>query len=155
VSNPEDVKALIASGSTDILVHFGDENFLTRYKLFEENLPQWKAQYPKLASVDTRYENQMVLEMTPGTAVPVADAGATDSTAAKTDDAKTAAAAAPASAPAAPAKPLAAAKAPVVKPVTKPLTKAEADKKRIAAELAAARKPPAIKKPSTGQAVTQ
>jgi cell division protein FtsQ len=71
VSNPEDVKALIASGSTDILVHFGDENFLARYKMFEQNLPQWKTQYPKLASVDTRYENQVVLEMEKGTPVPV------------------------------------------------------------------------------------
>lgn len=61
VSNPEDVKALI--GSPDILVHFGDENFLQRYKLFEQNLPQWKTQYPKLAAVDARYEHQLVLEM--------------------------------------------------------------------------------------------
>ncbi|HEY4355521.1 MAG TPA: FtsQ-type POTRA domain-containing protein [Acidobacteriaceae bacterium] len=61
VSNPEDVKALI--GSPDILVHFGDENFLQRFKLFEQNLPQWKTQYPKLAAVDARYEHQLVLEM--------------------------------------------------------------------------------------------
>ena len=42
VSSPEDVKALIPSGSTDILVHFGDEDFLTRYRHFQEHLPEWK-----------------------------------------------------------------------------------------------------------------
>ncbi len=72
VSNPEDLKALIASGGSDILVHFGDENFLERYKLFQEHLPMWKQTYPKLAAVDTRYEHQMVLEMAQGTDAPLA-----------------------------------------------------------------------------------
>jgi cell division protein FtsQ len=78
VSNPEDVKALIPSGSADILVHFGDRDFLDRYRKFEENLPKWKTDYPKLASADMRYERQVVLEMQPGSAVPVSQApGAT------------------------------------------------------------------------------
>lgn len=72
VSNPEDVKAIVASGSTDLLVHFGDEDFLQRYRLFQEHLPAWKQQYPKLAAVDTRYEHQMVLEMAQGVAAPLA-----------------------------------------------------------------------------------
>jgi cell division protein FtsQ len=63
VSDPEDVKALITSGSSDILVHFGQEQFLKRYQEFEEHLPEWKQQYPKLASADVRYEGQIVLEM--------------------------------------------------------------------------------------------
>jgi cell division protein FtsQ len=71
VSNPEDVKAVVTSGSSDILVHFGDENFLQRYREFEQHLPEWKQQYPKLASADMRYERQVVLEMQPGTGVPV------------------------------------------------------------------------------------
>ncbi|HZL26834.1 MAG TPA: FtsQ-type POTRA domain-containing protein [Acidobacteriaceae bacterium] len=70
VSSPEDVKALIPSGSTDILVHFGDEDFLQRYRHFEEHLPEWKQQYPKFASADMRYDRQVVLEMAPGTNVP-------------------------------------------------------------------------------------
>lgn len=73
LSNPEDVKALIPSGGADILVHFGEEDFLTRYKKFQQNLPGWKSQYPKLASVDMRYERQVVLEMQPGAAVPVSE----------------------------------------------------------------------------------
>jgi cell division protein FtsQ len=63
VSDPEDVKALITSGSSDILVHFGEEQFLKRYKEFEEHLPEWRQAYPKLASADMRYEGQIVLEM--------------------------------------------------------------------------------------------
>jgi cell division protein FtsQ len=63
VTDPEDVKALVTSGSSDILVHFGQEQFLKRYQEFEEHLPEWKQQYPKLASADMRYEGQIVLEM--------------------------------------------------------------------------------------------
>ena len=70
LSSPEDVKALIPSDKTDILVHFGDDDFLARYQRYKERLPEWTAQYPKLASVDMRYERQVVLEMSKGSAVP-------------------------------------------------------------------------------------
>jgi len=76
VSNPEDVKAVVSSNGSDILVHFGDEDFLHRYQEFEQHLPEWKAQYPKLAAADMRYERQVVLEMQPGTGVPVSADGA-------------------------------------------------------------------------------
>lgn len=75
VSNPEDVKALIPEGGADVLVHFGDADYLKRYRAFAEHLPEWRTQYPKLWSVDMRYERQVVLEMQPGTAVPLAGAG--------------------------------------------------------------------------------
>lgn len=67
VTNPEDVKALVTSDGADILVHFGDEDFLHRYQEFERHLPEWRTQYPRLASADMRYERQVVLEMQPGT----------------------------------------------------------------------------------------
>ncbi len=87
VSNPEDVKALIASGGLDLLVHFGDEDFLTRYKLFEQHLPEWKTQYPKLASADMRYGDQVVLEMQGGAAPPLSGAdGSGDTPGAETPD---------------------------------------------------------------------
>jgi cell division protein FtsQ len=63
VSDPEDVKALVTSGSSDVMVHFGQEEFLKRYQEFEQHLQEWKLQYPKLASADMRYEGQIVLEM--------------------------------------------------------------------------------------------
>jgi cell division protein FtsQ len=78
LSNPEDVKALIPDHSMDILVHFGDTDFLDRYRRFEQHLPEWRTVYPKLSSVDMRYERQVVLEMQPGASVPVAgDSGTT------------------------------------------------------------------------------
>jgi cell division protein FtsQ len=76
LSNPEDVRALIPDHSSEVLVHFGEDNFLDRYKKFEEHLPEWKAQYPRLVSVDMRYDQQVVLQMQPGSAVPVSGAPA-------------------------------------------------------------------------------
>ena len=82
LSNPEDVKAVIpdmsrsADHPLDILVHFGNDKYLDRYRKYQEHLPEWRAQYPKLASVDMRYERQVVLEMQPGSTVPVAGNGA-------------------------------------------------------------------------------
>jgi cell division protein FtsQ len=123
VSNPEDVKALIASGNSDVLVHFGDEAFLSRYREFEQHLPEWKQQYPKLASADMRYEGQIVLEMKGGAAAGAAPAAATADDAVA-DAAATEAAPAPVvAAVAAPVK----AKA-VVKTPAKPGAKAKAVK---------------------------
>jgi cell division protein FtsQ len=92
VSNPEDVKAILpdsasssadtesgadmASGGADVLVHFGDGRFLERYREYEQHLAAWRAQYPRLASVDLRYERQVVLEMQPGAATAVGAAAA-------------------------------------------------------------------------------
>ncbi len=72
LSSPEDVKALIPDGTSDVLVHFGEDNFLHRYDLYQKSLPGWREKFPKLASADMRYERQVVLEMQPGSAVPVA-----------------------------------------------------------------------------------
>jgi cell division protein FtsQ len=78
VSNPEDVKAIIpdaGSSGADILVHFGEEKYLERYHQYQAHLAEWRAQYPKLASVDMRYEQQVVLQMQTGTAAanPIAN----------------------------------------------------------------------------------
>ncbi len=71
LSNPEDVKALVPSGASDILVHFGESDFLHRYEIYEKHLPEWKGANPRLASVDMRYEHQVVLEMSKPTVVEV------------------------------------------------------------------------------------
>lgn len=65
LSNPEDVKALIPEGPADILVHFGETDFLARYRRFEAHLHEWLTDHPRLASVDMRYQRQVVLEMKP------------------------------------------------------------------------------------------
>lgn len=76
VSNPEDVKAVIPDSGADILVHFGEEKYLERYRQYEAHLAEWRAQYPKLASVDMRYEKQVVLEMQKDAPAPVASTAA-------------------------------------------------------------------------------
>ncbi len=80
LSDPEDVRALIPDGSAEVLVHFGDSDFLDRYDKYKEHLTEWKTQYPRLASVDMRYDRQVVLEMQPGSGVPVPGGGAAGAT---------------------------------------------------------------------------
>jgi len=74
LSDPEDVKALIPDTSLEILVHFGDQDFLARYQNYKSHLDEWRQQYPNLASVDMRYNGQAVLGMKPGTNGAPADA---------------------------------------------------------------------------------
>jgi cell division protein FtsQ len=71
LSDPEDVRALIPEEHSEVLVHFGDSDFLDRYEKYKAHLAEWRMQYPKLTSVDMRYDRQVVLEMQPGSAVPV------------------------------------------------------------------------------------
>lgn len=83
VSNPEDVKAIIpdaGSASAEVLVHFGEEKFLERYHQYEAHLAEWRTQYPKLASVDMRYEQQVVLEMQQGASTQSAELAAASAT---------------------------------------------------------------------------
>jgi cell division protein FtsQ len=63
LSDPEDVKALVPSAGSDILVHFGEDDFLRRYQVYSQHVAEWKTTNPRLASVDMRYEHQVVLEM--------------------------------------------------------------------------------------------
>ena len=63
LSDPEDVKATVPSGGTDLLLYFGQEDFLARWRNYQQHIAQWRAQYPNLASVDLRYEREVVLKM--------------------------------------------------------------------------------------------
>ena len=90
LSSPEDVKALIPDDSSaakgEVLVHFGESDFLERYNKYKAHLGEWRAQYPNLSSVDMRYDRQAVLEMARGSAVPVS--GTQGPTTAKDDAGK-------------------------------------------------------------------
>ena len=66
LTNPEDARVLMPEQGADILAHFGDEQFLTRYQRYKAHIAEWRQQYPRLAAVDLRYEQQVVLEMAPG-----------------------------------------------------------------------------------------
>jgi len=54
---------LMPEQGADILAHFGDQQFLTRYQRFQAHIAEWRQQYPRLASVDLRYDRQVVLQM--------------------------------------------------------------------------------------------
>jgi len=68
LSDPEDVRATLPAGAADMLLHFGDEKFLARYHTYQAHLAEWQQQYPHLASVDLRYDTQVVLKMADGKA---------------------------------------------------------------------------------------
>jgi cell division protein FtsQ len=62
----EDVRALMPEQGTDILAHFGEDHFLERFQRYKAHIAEWRQQYPKLAEVDLRYDQQVVLQMTGG-----------------------------------------------------------------------------------------
>jgi cell division protein FtsQ len=79
ISDPEDVQGLVSSNKSDILLHFGEDNFLNRWREYQSHLAEWKQQYPNLAAVDLRYDRQVVLKMadkTPSDAVSSPSANA-------------------------------------------------------------------------------
>jgi cell division protein FtsQ len=66
LTDPEDARVLMPEQGTDILAHFGEDHFLERYQRFQAHIAEWRQQYPHLASVDLRYDNQVVLQMASG-----------------------------------------------------------------------------------------
>ena len=64
-----DAKVLMPEQGGDILAHFGEDQFLERYQRYKAHIGEWRQQYPKLAAVDLRYEQKVVLEMAAGTNV--------------------------------------------------------------------------------------
>jgi len=66
MTDPEDARVLMPEQGADILAHFGEDHFLERYQRYRAHIGEWRQQYPKLAEVDLRYEQQVVLQMMPG-----------------------------------------------------------------------------------------
>ncbi len=66
LTDPEDARVLMPEQGGDILAHFGEDHFLERYERYQAHIAEWRQQYPHLASVDLRYENQVVLQMASG-----------------------------------------------------------------------------------------
>lgn len=64
--DPEDARVLMPEQGTDILAHFGEDHFLERFQRYKAHIGEWRQQYPKLAEVDLRYDQQVVLQMTDG-----------------------------------------------------------------------------------------
>ena len=66
LTDPEDARVLMPEPGGDILAHFGEARFLDRYQRYKEHIAEWRQQYPKLVSVDLRYDQQVVLKVAPG-----------------------------------------------------------------------------------------
>ena len=76
LTDPEDARVFMPEQGGDILAHFGEDHFLERYQRYKAHIAEWRQQYPKLAAVDLRYDQQVVLEMARGTNAVEAVAGA-------------------------------------------------------------------------------
>ena len=61
LSDPEDVKVLTNDPDGEVLIHLGSSNFLDRYKIYVAHLRDWRQQFPKLESVDLRYDRQIIV----------------------------------------------------------------------------------------------
>jgi cell division protein FtsQ len=66
LTDPEDARVVMPEQGADILAHLGDDHFFERYQRYKAHIAEWHQQYPHLASVDLRYDNQVVLQMTSG-----------------------------------------------------------------------------------------
>jgi len=66
LTDSDDARVLMPEQGTDILAHFGADHFLERYQRYKAHIAEWRQQYPNLAAVDLRYEQQVVLEMAHG-----------------------------------------------------------------------------------------
>lgn len=124
LTDQEDARVTMPEQGTDILAHFGEDHFLDRYQRYKAHIGEWKQQYPKLAGVDLRYDQQVVLQMTQGASAD--DAPAND--AAKPDTAQAKATAA------APVKPAETAKNDPPKTAQKNTAKADNGKKTESAK---------------------
>jgi cell division protein FtsQ len=77
-SDPQDVRAMLAGlpgleGQYPIWVHFGNSDFVNKYRLLAENLAQWRVSAGRVESVDLRFSRQVVVnpERDPAPAKPV------------------------------------------------------------------------------------
>lgn len=84
LTDPEDARVLMPEQGTDILAHFGEDRFLDRYERFQSHIAEWRQQYPHLAAVDLRYEDQVVLQMASGKETSQSSATGDQSAAAET-----------------------------------------------------------------------
>ncbi len=63
LSDVDDVRAVVPAQGTDILLHFGNNNYLARWNSYQQHIAGWRQQYPNLSAVDLRYDRQVVLKM--------------------------------------------------------------------------------------------
>ena len=63
LTDPEDARVAMAEQGGDVVAHMGEDHFLERYQRYRAHIAEWRQQYPDLATVDLRYDQQAVLQM--------------------------------------------------------------------------------------------
>lgn len=61
LTDPQDVRIVVADSPGAVLLHLGKENFLSRYLIYASQLGQWKRQFSNIRSVDLRFDGQVVI----------------------------------------------------------------------------------------------
>lgn len=71
LSDPADLRAVVAGipelatgagvAQESVLIHFGEGDFVTKYKVFVENIAEWRASVGRVVSVDLRFARQVVV----------------------------------------------------------------------------------------------
>ena len=59
IGDPEDAQVTVVD--TAIVLHLGSGDFLKRYKIYLAHIQQWHRDFPKIRSIDLRYDNQVVV----------------------------------------------------------------------------------------------
>jgi len=84
VSDPEDLRATMPEQGSDILAHFGEDQFLQRLQIYKTHIAEWRTRYPRLIGVDLRYSGDVPLEMANGaSSAIVSESSDTDTSIAK------------------------------------------------------------------------
>ncbi|HXE91258.1 MAG TPA: FtsQ-type POTRA domain-containing protein [Terriglobales bacterium] len=74
LSDPEDVKVLVADPAGAVLIHLGSAHYLKRYKVYIAHAAEWRQQFQKLESVDLRYDRQIIVNPDSRSTSPVKSA---------------------------------------------------------------------------------
>jgi cell division protein FtsQ len=61
LSDPDDVRATVTDPRGAVLVHLGASNFLQHFQVYVTHVQEWRTQFPKLESVDLRYDHQVIV----------------------------------------------------------------------------------------------
>ncbi|WP_420239162.1 cell division protein FtsQ/DivIB [Telmatobacter bradus] len=63
LSNPENARVKLIEQGSDVTAELGEDHFMERFQRYKAHISEWRQQYPQLAGVDLRYDDQMVLKM--------------------------------------------------------------------------------------------
>jgi cell division protein FtsQ len=61
LSDLDDLKVRVNDPAGDVLLHLGSSNYRKRYTIYVSHVREWRQQFPKLESVNLRYDNQVIV----------------------------------------------------------------------------------------------